>query len=160
MSRRKINVELVGPDASPIDTIEVRTSATDETKAIEYLTLRVWHRVGPWAITSKIRWHMVNGTRRGASSCRINDPTYALTYAPTGQLTVRAASVATLAPIAEVFAQLVPGDLPPDYVAILTAPLLERGAFIASAPPELGVRECSHWIGKLAKGWKRNRGTK
>lgn len=158
MSRRKI--EVVAPDAPPIDTIEVRTSATDETKAVEYLTLRVWHRVGPWAITSKIRWHMLNGTRRGKSSALIDDPTFAVTYAPTGQLTVRAASVATLAPIAEVFAQLVPGDLPPDYVAILTAALLERGAFIASAPPEPGFRDRGYWIGKLAKGWKRNRGAK
>jgi len=159
MARRKI--EVAAPDAPPIDTIEVRTSATDETKAVEYLTLRVWHRVGPWAITSKIRWHMLNGTRRGKSSTLIVDPTFAVTYAPTGQLTVRAASVATLTPIAEVFAELVPGDLPPDYVAILTTALLERGAFIAVKPPKEGdPRDAGYWIGSLAKGWKRNRGAK
>lgn len=159
MSRRKI--EVVAPDAPPIDTIEVRTSATDETKVVEYLTLRVWHRVGPWAITSKIRWHMLNGTRRGKSSALIDDPTFAVTYAPTGQVVVRATSVASLAPVAEAFAALVPGDLPPDYVAILTSKLEELGAFLGVFPPQVGKpRDAGYWIGSLAKGWKRNRGVK
>lgn len=152
MSRRKI--EIVAPDAPPIDTLEVRTSAALDERA-EYLSLRVWHRAGPWAITSKLRWYCTNGTRQGKSSALIDDPTFAVTYAPTGQMTVLAASVATLAPVAETFAALVPGDLPPDYVKILTAKLEELGAFVAKAPPEPGIRDGGYWIGKLAKGWKR-----
>lgn len=154
MSRRKI--EVVAPNAPPIDTLEVRTSAALDERA-EFLSLRVWHRAGPWAITSKLRWYCTNGTRQGKSSALIDDTFYALTFAPTGQAVVRAVSVATLAPVAEAFAALVPGDLPPDYVKILTGKLEELGAFVASFQPIAAdqMRDGGYWIGKLAKGWKR-----
>ena len=156
---RRHNTEGTGPRGSQTGgTIEVRTSAALDERA-EFLSLRVWHRAGPWAITSKIRWYCTNGTRQGKSSALIDDPTFAVTYAPTGQMTVRAASVAALAPVAEAFAALVPGDLPTDYVKVLTAKLEELGAFVAHCPPKPGApRDGGYWIGKLAKGWKR--GTK
>ena len=134
-----------------IRTLDVLTTLPDE--APQFVVINVWYESGPWTVTN------LQGHGRGTDALRlvtpIADEAYAVTYTPKGAKCCSGRDVATLIPICDALAALVPGELPPDFVAVLTAELEDRGAFFAIRPPKPGrPRDAGYWFGKLAGGWQ------
>ncbi len=137
--------------AQPIRTLDVLTTLPDEEP--QFVVLNVWYEAGPWAVTNRAGWG------RGSDALRLvtplDDGACALTYMPKGAKVCSGRDVATLTPLCDDFAAIVPGELPADFVKILTAELEQRGAFFAIRPPKPGKpRDAGYWIGKLARGWQ------
>ncbi len=139
--------------SQPIRTLDVLTTPED----LYYIVLNVWHESGPWAVTNRQGGY--KGRYKGATRRRlvtpIDDEAYAVTYTPKGAKVCSGRDIATLIPLCEHLATIVPGELPADFVKVLTAELEARGAFVAIRPPKPGrPRDAGYWFGKLTSGWQ------
>ena len=134
----------------PIRTLDVLTTTPEDPY---YTVFNVWHESGPWAVTNR------QGVFKGTDALRlvtpIDDEAYAVTYTPLGAKACSGRGIVTLIPLCEHLATIVPGELPPDFVAVLTTELERCGAFVAIRPPKPGrPRDAGYWFGKLAGGWQ------